>query len=95
MEVAFMKKNIIKIFCAGITILFLSSVPCTALVALPKDAGINYQTMKVVDASKLKAQGMKRVQNGDTVTINAGKDGGLLITDRRTGETIRWSDSKK
>ena len=90
-----MKRSIIIMFCVIISILFLSSLPCPALVALPKDTGINYQTMKVVDASKLRANGMKRVQNGDTITIKAGKDGGLLITDGRTGETIKWDNSQK
>lgn len=90
-----MKKSIIIIFCVAITILFISSVSCPALIALPKDAGINYQTMTVVDASKLRANGMKQVQYGDTVTIKAGKDGGLLITNRRTGETIKWDDGSK
>jgi hypothetical protein len=89
------KKRIIKIFCVAISIIFFSSVPSIAHIALPKDAGINFKTMKVVDASKLRANGMKRVQNGDTVIITAAKDGGLLITNGRTGETIKWDYSKK
>jgi hypothetical protein len=95
MKTEFLKESIIRIFCVTITIFFLSSMSCPAFVALPKEAGINYQTMKVIDASKLRANGMKKVQNGDAVTVNVGKDGGLLITDGRTGETIKWIDSKK
>jgi len=78
-----------------IVVLFLSAVPCPAFVALPKDAGINYQTMKVIDASKLRANGMKRVQKGDSVSIKVAKDGGLLIANGRTGETIKWDNSPK
>lgn len=89
-----MKRNIVITFCVAITI-FFSSIPGSALIALPKDAGINYKTMKVVDASKLRAKGMKRVVNGDKVSIKPAKDGGLLITDSRTGETIKWSYSQK
>jgi hypothetical protein len=89
-----MKKSIIIIFSVAITVLLISSVPCPALVALPQDAGINYETMKVTDASKLKARGMKKVEIGDIVTIGPVEDGGLRITNKRTGEKIKWIYSK-
>lgn len=89
-----MKKSIIIIFCVAITVLFISSVPCPALVALPQDAGIDYKTMKVTDASKLKARGMKKVEIGDIVTFGPVENGGLPITNKRTGEKIRWNYSK-
>ena len=85
-----MKKRVLIIVSIIILILFALSPPCPALVALPNDAGINYKTMKVVDASKLKARGMKKVENGDTVTIRPAGDGSLFIIDNRTGEKIKW-----
>ena len=86
-----MRKRIIMILCVAILVLFLSSVPCSALVALPQDAGIDYRTMKVTDASKLKAKGMKRVEIGDIVTVGPVENGGLSITNKRTGEKIKWN----
>ena len=84
------KRTIIVLFIA-ITVFFFSSVvPCSALVALPQDAGIDYRTMKVTDASKLKAKGMKRVEVGDIVTVGPVENGGLSITNKRTGEKIKW-----
>jgi hypothetical protein len=90
----YMKKSIFMIVLLTFSILFILSQPGMAVIALP-DAGINYNTMKVTDSSKLMANGMKRVQNGDTVTIKPDKTGRLLITDVRTGETIRWVNPKK
>jgi hypothetical protein len=90
-----MKKRILIIVALTIIYLLTFSLPCAAFVVLPKDAGINYKTMTVVDASKLKAKGMKKVQNGDTVTVTPSGDGNLLITDKRTGEQIKWIYSKK
>ncbi len=85
-----MRKGIVIILCVAILVLFLSSAPCSALVALPQDAGIDYRTMKVTDASKLKAKGMKRVEVGDLVTVGPVENGGLSITNKRTGEKIKW-----
>ena len=85
-----MKKSIIIHICVAMTVLFFSSVPCPAIVALPQDAGIDYRTMKVTDASKLKAKGMKRVEIGDIVTVGPVENGGLSITNKRTGEKIKW-----
>jgi len=86
-----MKKSLLLIVSIIIVILFAISSPCPAIVALPDDAGINYKTMTVVDASKLRDRGMKKVKNGDKVTIRPAGDGGLLIIDNRTGEKIKWS----
>ena len=89
-----MKKTIMIIFCGVITLLFITSVPCFALVALPHDAGIDYKTMKVTDAAKLKARGMKKAEIGDSVTFGSVEEGGLSVTNKRTGEKIKWNDSK-
>jgi hypothetical protein len=89
-----MKKISMIILCVVMTVLFISSLSCFALVPLPKDAGIDYKTMKVTDASKLKAKGMKTVQSGDVVTCGPSETGGLQITNKRTGEKIKWDYSK-
>lgn len=89
-----MKKSITIPICVALTVLFISSMPCSALVALPHDAGIDYKTMKVTDAAKLKARGMKKAEIGDSVTFGSVEEGGLSVTNKRTGEKIKWSDSK-
>jgi hypothetical protein len=86
-----MKKNSILIFFLAIAVLIISSVPCPALVALPQDAGINYKTMTMTDASKLKARGMEKVNSGDAVTIRVAEDKALWIINNRTGEKIKWT----
>ena len=86
-----MRKRTMIILSVAILVLFFSSVPCSALVALPQDAGVDYRTMKVTDASKLKAKGMKRVEIGDIVTVSPVENGGLSITNKRTGEKIKWN----
>ena len=89
-----MKKSIMTILCLAILVLFLSSVPCSALVALPQGTGVDYATMKVTDPSKLRAKGMKLVQTGDSVTVGPVEAGGLWINDKRTGEKIKWPSAK-
>ncbi len=89
-----MRKSIMMILCAAMTVLFFSSVPCSALVALPQDAGIDYRTMRVADPSKLKAKGMKTAQIGDMVTLGPLDAGGLPIINKRTGEKIKWNYTK-
>jgi hypothetical protein len=88
------KKGSLIIFCVAMTVMFLSPQPCWALVPLPKDAGVDYRTMKVTDASKLKAQGMRTAQIGDSVTFGPVEEGGLAITNKRTKEKIKWNFSK-
>ena len=85
-----MRKRVMIICCVVILVLFFLSLPGSALVALPQDAGIDYRTMKVTDASKLKAKGMKRVEVGDIVSVGPVENGGLSITNKRTGEKIKW-----
>jgi len=89
-----MKKNSMITFCIAITFLFISSMPCFALIALPQDAGIDYKTMKVTDAAKLKARGMKKAETGDSVTFGPVEGGGVSVTNKRTGEKIKWNYSK-
>ena len=45
-----------------------SPAPGLALMALPADIGINYQTMTAKNAAKLTAVGMKDAKNGDRIT---------------------------
>lgn len=82
------------IFSVAVAVLFISAMPCRAYVALPPDAGINYETMKVTDASQLRARGMKGVSIGDVMTIRVAKDKSLWIINNRTGERIIWTYSE-
>ena len=68
-----------------------SPAPGLALVALPADIGIDYQTMKVTQAEKLIATGMKNVRNGDTISLRASRrEGKILIRNIRTGEELLY-----
>lgn len=89
-----MKKNILIVCSVVILYLLVLALPGAALVSLPEDAGINYKTMTIVDSSKLKARGMKKAQNGNAVTVVPSGDGNLLITNKATGERIKWIYSK-
>ena len=71
-----------------------SPVPSQALMALP-DIGINYQTMKVTQAEKLIAAGMKNVRNGDTISMRASKEGKLLFKNIRTNEELTYPPAKQ
>ena len=62
--------------------------PGLSLMALP-DIGINYNTMKVNNADKLSAAGMKDVRNGDRISSRISPDEGKIIfTNLRTGEEL-------
>ena len=62
----------------------------SALLALP-DIGINYQTMTVTKAEKLKAAGMKSAGNGDRITITVSKEKKLIfIKNLRTNEELAY-----
>jgi hypothetical protein len=65
-----------------------SPAPGLALIALPADIGIDYQTMKVTQAEKLITAGMKNVRNGDSVSLRASQEGKILIKNIRTGEEL-------
>ncbi len=65
-----------------------------ALMALP-DIGINYPTMKVVQAEKLMAAGMKNVNNGDAVSMrNSPKEGKIIFRNLRTGEELVYPSAE-
>jgi len=65
-----------------------------ALMALP-DIGINYPTMKVVQAEKLMAAGMKNVKNGDAILMNPSpKDGKIIFRNLRTGEELIYPSAE-
>ena len=64
-------------------------MPARALTALP-DMGVDYQTMMVNNAGKLRAAGMKSAVNGDQVTISLSKDGIMTVKNQRSSETISY-----
>jgi hypothetical protein len=68
---------------------FLAS-PGFALMAIP-DIGIDFKTMRVVQAEKLIAEGMKNVNNGDSISMRSSpKDGKIVIKNLRTGEELDY-----
>ena len=80
---------LMSVFAAILLLSWIGSpAPGLALIALPADIGINYQTMKVTQAEKLIAAGMKNVRNGDAVSLGASKEGKILIKNIRTGEEL-------
>jgi hypothetical protein len=61
--------TLISVFAAILLLSWIGSpAPGLALMALPADIGINYQTMTVKNAAKLTAVGMKDAKNGDRIT---------------------------
>ena len=72
-----------------------SPAPGLALIALPADIGINYKTMKVTQAEKLIAAGMKTVRNGDSISLRASQEGKILIKNIRTGEELIYLPVKQ
>ena len=77
---------------AAILLLSWIGLPSTAsaLLALP-DIGINYQTMKVTKAEKLKAAGMKSAGNGDRISISVSKEKKLIFfKNLRTNEELSY-----
>ena len=66
-----------------------------ALIALPADIGVNYRTMKVTQAEKLIAAGMKNVRNGDSISLRASPEGKILIKNIRTGEELIYPPVKQ
>jgi len=80
---------LMSVFAAILLLCWIGSpAPGLSLVALPADIGIDYQTMKVTQAEKLIATGMKNVRNGDTVSLRASREGKILIRNIRTGEEL-------
>jgi hypothetical protein len=64
--------------------------PGLALMAIP-DIGIDFKALKVVDAGKLIAAGMKNAVNGDSVSMRSSpKDGKIVIKNLRTGEELDY-----
>ena len=60
--------TLISVFAAILLLSWIGSpAPGLALMALPADIGINYQTMTVKNAAKLTAVGMKDAKNGDRI----------------------------
>ena len=71
-----------------------SPVPVQAVMDLP-DIGINYQTMKVTQAEKLIAAGMKNVKNGDGISLRTSSEGKLLFKNLRTNEELTYPPAKQ
>ena len=85
-------RNVLLSSLAVIMILSWIVLPpsASALLALP-DIGINYQTMKVTKAEKLKAAGMKSAGNGDRITITVSKEKKLILfKNMRTNEELSY-----
>jgi hypothetical protein len=83
-----------KFFVSFLTVIMILSwivLPpyASALLALP-DIGINYETMKVTKAEKLKAAGMKNVGNGDRITITVSNEKKLIFKNMRTNEELSY-----
>jgi len=85
-------RNVLLSSLAVIMILSWIVLPpsASALLALP-DIGINYQTMTVTKAEKLKAAGMKSAGNGDRITITVSKEKKLILfKNMRTNEELSY-----
>ena len=85
-------RNVLLSSLAVIMILSWIVLPpsASALLALP-DIGINYQTMIVTKAEKLKAAGMKSAGNGDRITITVSKEKKLILfKNMRTNEELSY-----
>ncbi len=75
--------------------LFLAPAPGLALMALP-DIGIDYPTMKVVAAAKLKAAGMKKAENGDAVSMRVSyEERKVIFRNLRTSEELDYPPEKQ
>jgi hypothetical protein len=82
-----------------VAILLLSSLwlpsPGWALMAMP-DIGIDYSTMKVVQAAKLTGAGMANVKNGDAVSMRLSpKEGQIIFKNIRTNEEMAYPPAKQ
>lgn len=65
-----------------------------ALMALP-DIGIDYQTMKVTQATKLTEAGMANVRNGDAVSMRLSpQEGQIIFKNLRTNEEWAYPPAK-
>ena len=91
-------KIIFRLFvCAAILAicLLMAPSPGLALMALP-DIGIDYPTMKVVAAPKLKAAGMKKAENGDAVSMKVSyEERKIIFRNLRTGEQLDYPSEKQ
>ncbi len=68
--------------------------PGLALMALP-DIGIDYPTMKVIQAPKLTEAGMTNVRNGDTISLRLSpQEGKLIFKNLRTNEELAYPPSR-
>lgn len=66
-----------------------------ALMAMP-DIGIDFKTLKVVDAGKLVSAGMKNAVNGDSISMRSSpKDGKIVLKNLRTGEELDYPPSEQ
>ena len=68
--------------------------PGLALMALP-DIGIDYSTMRVVQADKLTGAGMANAKNGDAISMRLSpKEGKIIFKNIRTNEEWAYPPSK-
>jgi hypothetical protein len=82
---------LMQVFAAILLLSWIVLPPtASALLALP-DIGINYQTMTVNKAEKLKAAGMKNAGKGDRITITVSKEKKLIFfKNMRTNEELSY-----
>lgn len=69
--------------------------PGLALMALP-DIGIDYQTMKVIEAAKLTETGMTNARNGDTLSMRLSpQEGKIIFKNLRTNEEMAYPPAQQ
>ncbi len=89
------RTGLLKLVALCIVLFVLFAAAAHALVSLP-DIGINYRTMKVVDAKKLEAAGMKDAKNGDRISVRISRPTReIIFKNKRTGEELPYSTKKE
>jgi hypothetical protein len=88
------KTGLLKLLALCAILCLLTVTAAHALVRLP-DIGIDYRTMRVIDANKLEAAGMKDARNGDGISMRispATRE--IIFRNKRTGEELVFSTTK-
>jgi hypothetical protein len=88
------KTGLLKLLALCAILCLLTVAPAHALVPLP-DIGIDYRTMRVIDANKLAAAGMKDARNGDGISMRISRaTREIIFKNKRTGEELVSSTTK-
>ncbi len=89
------RTDLLKFAALCIVLSLFCAAAAHALVSLP-DIGINYRTMKVADAKKLMAAGMKDARNGDRISMRLSRaTREIVFTNKRTGEELVYATDKR